>query len=308
VSLEISVVVSTLDRKAYLAKALKGLAGQTLEDDRFEVVVVDNGSSDGTLEQAERFRGELPGLHVVVEPVTGLSRARDRGWRQAAGEIVAFLDDDAIPEPGWLQAIVNGFKADGRIGVLGGRAVAIWEADRPAWLDDRLLTALTVIDWGDPAREVGSGMFLAGANIAFTRKLLERYGGFSTGLGRVGGKLLSNEETSLVKAMQADGYLAWWEPAAVVRHHVPAERLTRSWFRRRYYWQGISNAFMEIENGQAHHRLRSGMGELFRTVAAPGVVLDLVRSTDDPETWFQACMQARQFGHAWATLGLVRRP
>ena len=147
--LAISVVICTHNRAGYLSRALDGLARQSLPADRFEVIVVDNASHDETPAVVrERRYGELAPRYLH-ESRLGLSHARTRGWREAAAPFVAFLDDDAVPEPDWLLNAVDELqKQDPGLGLLGGRVSPIWEAPRPNWLSARLVPYLSMVDLG----------------------------------------------------------------------------------------------------------------------------------------------------------------
>ena len=239
-AIEISVVVCTRNRAPSLAATLASLAAQTLDAARVEVVVVDNGSTDDTPDLLAR----TPGVRAVVEPRVGLSAARNTGVKAAAGEVVAFIDDDAVARADWLARIAAGF-ADGGVGALTGRVEPVWEAPRPVWLPDALLPYLSVVDWGGRACILERGQWLCGTNMAFRRAALARAGGFSEALGRRDGVLLSNEEVLVQRRLAADGVVARYDPAVVVGHRVPAERVAPDWLARRAFWQGVSNAICD---------------------------------------------------------------
>ncbi|MGN6499809.1 MAG: glycosyltransferase [Tsuneonella sp.] len=238
-----SVVICTHNRASYLARALDGVARLESGFGQFEVLVVDNASTDDTRRVVSDFEDRLPNMRYVHEARLGLSIARNTGWQASAGRYVAYLDDDAIPSPNWLQSAAEVLALMGsEIGMLGGQVQPIWEAPRPDWLADRWLGYLTVIDLGPTARFVDEDGGIVGANMIIPRELLEKFGGFSPRVGRIGGALLSNEELLLKRTLAAAGYRGYYDPEVRVGHHAPPERLTRKWFYRRLYWQGRSNA------------------------------------------------------------------
>jgi hypothetical protein len=158
--------------------------------------------------------------------------------------LIAYLDDDAIASPDWLENLRNAFDLFGaRAGAAGGPVDPIWQKDRPAWLPDDLLSALTVVDWGGSLRALGEGQWIAGANMAFRTHAVRDAGAFSTGLGRVGAGsvLLSNEEIEILAKLSSAGFCTIWAPGARVRHLVGRERLQQSWLRKRYAWQAVSD-------------------------------------------------------------------
>jgi len=247
----ISAVICTHNRSDHLRKAIASLQAQDLPADAFEIIVVDNGSTDDTRSVVDEF-AEAP--HPVLyfhEPVLGLSRARNTGWKLARAPLVAYLDDDAIAAPDWLSRLIDAF-ADlrWRSGCVGGRIEGNWEAPRPSWLHQGLLPCLTVIEWDRTERcPTRDGIFVAGANIAFRRELLEQAGGFAENLGRKGGNLLSAEERDMAERIEALGYTTIYDPHATVKHWVGRERLTRQWFLERARWQGISDAAVRMNRG-----------------------------------------------------------
>ena len=101
----ISAVVCTLNRATYLARAVESLVNQTYPKEYYEIIVVDNGSTDNTREVVEQF-SQCAIIRYIYEPVKGLSQARNTGWQAAAGKYVAYLDDDAIARPRWLEKML----------------------------------------------------------------------------------------------------------------------------------------------------------------------------------------------------------
>jgi glucosyl-dolichyl phosphate glucuronosyltransferase len=240
----ISAVVCTHNRAEYLRKALASLANQNLPPDQCEVVVVDNASTDNTRAVVEEFT-HVPNLRYVFEPVPGLSQARNTGWRSARGEYVAYLDDDAIAAPDWLSCYLDAFEAFGEgAGSVGGRAELIWEAPRPDWLPDQLLTHFSLFHWSDQPVVLGKEQWLSGCNLAYSRRVLERIGGFPTNLGRTGSSLMGNEENYVRRRLDSIGSGSVYDPRIAVRHHVPAQRLSQDWFRRVSFAQGTSEAVL----------------------------------------------------------------
>lgn len=307
----VSVVLCTHNRAAYLEKALRSLAAQTLPRHAWEAVVVDNRSTDTTREVATRFQEEME-LRYVHEPVLGLSYARNAGWRAARAPIVAYLDDDAVAAPDWLERVLEVFTTvTPRPGCAGGRVDPIWEAPRPAWLSDAVLTSLTAIDWTEtphPIRDL-SQEWLVGANLAVPRDVLERIGGFTDGLDRAGRSLLSSGDVFLQKQIQELGLTCFYHPAMAVGHHVPAARLRQPWFRKRYYWQGVSDAVMQLleERPGPFRRLRLATRRLRDLLRRPEWVAALLLPADEPARFTNKCWAWIAVGHTLGLLGAARR-
>lgn len=168
--LKISVLVPTLNRKGLLLKTLEALKNQL--EPPCEIVVVDNGSSDGSAEAVCSL-----GLgRVVSEPVRGPAAARNRGITEAAGDIIAFLDDDAVPAPDWTAVMARFFEKTDAAGV-GGPAIADWEGGAPPWYvasSKKLRSYIGVFDLGNEVKRVESYYdFLIGANCAFRREVFD---------------------------------------------------------------------------------------------------------------------------------------
>jgi glucosyl-dolichyl phosphate glucuronosyltransferase len=298
--LRITVVVCTRNRAAELRSALDSLVIQTLPRDQYEVVVVDNASDDKT---PDVVRGHRSAPRYIVEPRLGLCHARNAGWQAAHGEYVAYLDDDAIADRRWLQTLLETFdRVTPTPGCVGGRVQPLWQAPQPNWLDDKIARALTIIEWGSEPHPLVdlSREWLAGANLALPRRVLEEVGGFVTGLDRVGNRLLSSGDIYLQKQVAALGYLCYYEPGAMVDHLVPRARLSRRWFLRRYFWQGVSDALVRMRETEAPVTLRWRWAatELGQFVKAPHRLLELLVPTADGRAFKRRCYTMARLGFA----------
>jgi len=239
----ISAVICTLNRAAYLAKAVESLINQTYPKEYYEIIVVDNGSTDNTREVVEKF-SQLARIRYIYEPIKGLCQARNTGWQAAGGKYVAYLDDDAIACPHWLEKMMKAFETGKPAPAsVGGRVVPIWESERPAWLEEQMLGAYAIVDWGKKARffKPSSPEHHVGCNVAYKREVLQECGGFNVNLGRKGKNLLSNDEHLIRKYMDSHGLAIYYDPEILVDHLVPKERLTRRFMLRRHFWQGVSD-------------------------------------------------------------------
>ncbi len=196
-NIKISAIICTYNRASYLLEALSSLANQMIPLEEYEVIVVDNGSTDNTKQAISGFSMQ-PNIRYIYEFELGLSQARNTGWQNAKGEYIAYLDDDAIADQAWLAKIVEVFEiVKPQPGCIGGKVYPIWEAPRPYWLSDHLASWLAILDYSDTFTTLDDPSCLVGANIAYPRHLLETLGGFKISLGRKGNNLLSNEESSI---------------------------------------------------------------------------------------------------------------
>ena len=312
--LEVSVVVCTLNRAASLQRALDSLCVQTAPSDRFEVLVVDNGSTDETPKVVAELAARCPSVRGVHEPRTGLSHARNRGIEEARGEVVAFLDDDATADPGWVESLAGAF-ADPRVGAAGGKVVLEFPDRRPAWLPPRLEGFYSGLDLGDEPMTFPDRLGPYGANMAVRRSTLATTGGFSPALGRRGRNLISNEEVELFERVRRSGALIRYEPAAWVRHHIEPERVSRRYLLRRAYAQGRSRAIAQDQHDPARGSarwLRMAGGTAWAALRdGPLAMVRALRVADrQVELMSEACRTATRCGFVAqaARLAVLRRP
>ncbi len=236
-SVRLSVAVCTRNRSALLARVLDSLCAQTLDPSLYEVVVVDNGSTDGTAAVAADFARRHACVRCVREERVGLSHARNRGFAEAAGEYVGYTDDDCKAPPEWL-ARADRIAADVAPAVFGGPYRPYYDSPRPAWYLDRY--ASLIID--GPARPLGPGEFLSGGNIFFRRSVLRDAGGFRHDLGMAGEEIAFGEETDLLLRLRAasPGAVVYYDPELLVHHLVRREKMTLGWIVRQQFRRGVS--------------------------------------------------------------------
>ena len=296
--MRISAIVCTHNGQKVLGKALQSLVGQTLNKRDCELLIVDNASTDGTRELIRQFENET-NLKYIFEPNLGLSHARNTGWQMAQGEIVAYLDDDAVACPEWLERILETFSREPQAGAVGGKVSPIWEAPRPAWLSDKMMGALSVIDWSEKPMFISEEQWLVGANISFPRKLLSEIGGFSSDLGRKGKCLLSNEENLLVLKIKEKGYTVFYHPEIMVDHRIPANRLRKNWFKSRYYWQGISDAVLHYRDKPIAKKEKYSVikNQCLQFRKNPRLVFNLLRPSNDKRAWDDKIISYYRLGY-----------
>lgn len=237
----ISVVICayTLDRLTVMGEALDSLQSQALPP--HEVVLVIDHAPE-LLERAARL---WPGVKIVANrEQQGLSGARNTGVAEASGEVVAFLDDDAIAAPDWLQRLADAY-ADPEVLGAGGSVHPRWVEGKPGWFPPEFDWVVGCTHSGMP-RAPGPVRNLVGANMSFRRAPLVEVGGFSHELGRVGTLPVGCEETDLsIRVHQRwPGSEIRYDPAAEVEHVVPGSRGNLRYFFDRCRAEGRSKAVL----------------------------------------------------------------
>ena len=255
----VTVVVPTYRRPDGLRRALAGLAISEDPGVPWDVVVVDNHGSIDHLDLPPALRHRTSLVH---ESAPGAAAARNRGIRETTGDVVAFLDDDVVPDSAWLRALVGGFDSEDVVGV-GGRVVLNRAVVRPPWfIDDVFGPLLADFDLGPAPRVLARGDFLLSANLAVRKGALIEMGGFDTRLGPHPGRPGANDDVDLCQRLLAAGRNLWFLPNAVVTHELPLARLRRRYIVRRYYEQGRADWLLQADR---HRRMRGrGVGSALR--------------------------------------------
>jgi glycosyltransferase involved in cell wall biosynthesis len=245
-----SIVIATYNRAADLRDTLDSLAGLRPDGD-WEVIVVDNNSPDDTRVVVEHAQARFPvPLTYLFEREQGRSPALNAGIRIARGEIIVTTDDDVRVDADWLTragAALDTFDCD----YVGGRVLPIWGGPRPEWLPDRACrqwAVIALLDYGAEPMEFGHRVPL-GVNMAFRRSAFDRAGLLDPHTGRKAGTLLGQEVREWCIRARAAGVTGFYTPDMSVRHIIPASRLNKQYFRRWFYWRGISRAMLYQKAG-----------------------------------------------------------
>lgn len=216
----------------------------------WELLVVDNNSTDDTSQVVERYAALLP-VRLVFEPKQGLSIARNRAIDEAAGDLILWTDDDVLVDPSWLSAYAEAATRWPDAAYFGGMVTPWYEVEPPPWIRDNvdLLQGMLVIrTLGGQERPFS--MCQAdfdtpyGANMAFRREILSRYR-FNPEIGYVGDRKMFGDETWLVALLQSRDVPGVWVPSAKVRHYIPRDRTTVRFLKEYFYWYGRTLALEE---------------------------------------------------------------
>lgn len=240
--MKVTVAICTHNRAKDTGEAIESIVAQSFDMNEIEIVVVDNQSSDNTAEVVHGLRHQHgPRIRYVLEQKLGLSVARNRAIKEANGEYILFLDDDALASNLWVERIVDVFESDPTIGCVGGRIDPIWESKEPDWIPAEYRSVFTILDYCSEVKEMPSPAIPYGANVAFRTSVFQHMKPFREDLGRVGNNLLSSEESELIARLR-ESYKVYYTPFASVQHKIAKERTTKKWFLKRIFWQGVSDA------------------------------------------------------------------
>jgi glycosyltransferase involved in cell wall biosynthesis len=247
--MKFSVIIATYNRAGELIHTLDSL--KNLESTGpWEVIIVDNNSSDNTravvMDRVESF--PVP-LRYLMEKEQGRSAALNAGIRGAQGDILAITDDDVRVDPHWLrnaEQALNRLRCD----YVGGKALPIWGGELPDWLPNRggkHWGVIALLDYGPEPIEFGHKVPL-GVNMVFRRECFDRAGLWDNSIGRKAGTLLGQEVREWSQRGRAVGLRGFYSPDLIVHHVIPQDRLSKRYFRKWFYWHGISRAILYHNN------------------------------------------------------------
>jgi glycosyltransferase involved in cell wall biosynthesis len=241
----VTVVVPTYRRPESLQRLLRSLSEQAAAFE-WDAVVVDNDKAGSARDVVHAAARTGLAVRYEQEPRTGVAHARNRGVAAAAGDVLAFLDDDVVPLPGWLAAVCAPVVA-GQAVAAGGPVILDPEVPRPRWFDESGIGGyLSSFSLGDePLVLDDDGQYLLTANFAVARADLLGVGGFDPAFGPRGGTQLVADDARLVRLLRRNRGTVIYAQTARVVHELPPQRLTRRYLLTRAYQQGRSDWLLE---------------------------------------------------------------
>ncbi len=243
----LSVVICTYNRAELLRRILQNLAQQEAPS-TLEVIVVDNHSTDSTQQVIEGWSSteHFRFIPAFEEKKGHYARARNVGLNSSTGKIIAFVDDDVRVPPNWAARIVQTFQEMPDADCLGGPVEPEWEVPPPPdWVIPELFVCIGIGSLGNKKRFLEAKEFPIGANMAFRGDVLRSFGGFDPRVGQMGKESIYNDEVELITRMRQKGKKIYYDPELIVFHHVPATRVSKSYFIQRRKIDGRSIAVVE---------------------------------------------------------------
>lgn len=261
----LAIVIPTYNRAESLDRTLQSLARQDAPL-RPRIIVVDNNSTDDTA----RVVASYEGVRYVKQPRQGLSFARNSGVHAAGDlgpdDIIAFVDDDVEPSPGWAAALLRAFERYPQAACIGGRVLPARPESFPKWLTSEHWAPLALQDHG-PAPltfHAADPRGLVGANFAFRRRVFDDVGLFSPAVQRVKDGIGSTEDHEFLRRVYAMGRQAVYVPDVVVTTDVPDERMTFAYHRRWHHGHGRFHARMRMPGMGAGYVVRAALADAWR--------------------------------------------
>ncbi len=302
----ISVIIPTLNRSKLLAKTLLSLTQQTVSLQDFEILVVDNGSTDDTQQVVGHFRSTLPKLKYILEKDPGLHAGRHRGMHESSGDILVFADDDIVAFPTWLEGIVESFQDD-RTGLVGGKNVPDYESPPPDWVESlwvktpegRYMTYFSLLSFGEEVIKIDPH-FVFGCNFSIRKPLLLQIRGFHPdGMPSSLLKYRGDGETHVANEVHRLGYNTIYNPKASVKHWVPSSRMNLDYIKKRAFSEGITHSYIDTRKEKQDH---NRPGYLVRKIKALKEIFLWLFSTELD----RAIKMSHQAGYAFHQAELKR--
>jgi glycosyltransferase involved in cell wall biosynthesis len=286
-----TVAICTWNRARLLTRVLERLTRARHPSGSWEVVVVNNNSTDDTERVLDAFAGRLP-LRRAFESRPGLSHARNTAVSHATGDYVVWTDDDALVAAGWLAAYERAAARHPEAAFFGGPVRPRFEGTPPQWLSaawEDVGAAFAARDLGGEPFEFGGGSELPYGTNFVIRTREQRMFAYDPTLGRRGAGGALGEETAVMRSILAAGGTGWWVPDASVEHWISKERQTVGYLRSYYALQGRTFHKWEGDGGLT---FRGRPLRLWRRILQAELAYTLARPSGDPHRWLKFLIQA----------------
>jgi len=289
---DVSVVIGTYNRCDVLRGALESLMNQDSGDTQYEVIVVDNNSSDDTRTIVENLRDKWGANNLIYcfERTQGVSYARNRGISLARGRLIAFTDDDITPARDWVASVRKGFEKFPNADCIGGKVLPQASTQFPVWLTAKHWTPLALVDLGDEPidLDVRNGPGLVAANMAVRASVFTDVGLFEPQLQRVRNSIGSMEDHQFQLRLSDANKKLKYLPELVVHANVLPERLTKEYHRRWYRGHGYFYAIMRAADFESSKmRLLDVPAHIYRRALSDVYLWMKYRLKNEPELEFQ---------------------
>lgn len=247
--MKISAIVCTYNRELFICETIDSLLVSLTGVKDFEIVIIDNNSSDHTPELLLKYRDHSY-IKCVKEEAQGLSHARNRGITEATGDILVFLDDDIEIKPDYFVTLEKTF-SDPDISIAGGKVLP-FNVDIPLWLPERYYYLVSIFDMGD---RIKTTRYIMGGNCAIRKELVDKVGFYNVELGRKGNNLMAGEENEYMDRITSLGYKIYYVPGLTIYHKIN-DKLNTEYVFNYAYQNGKSNAIQYRKTRGLMHFLK----------------------------------------------------
>lgn len=255
----LSVIICTYNRDKYIYNVLQSLAQNDFPTDQYEIVLVNNNCTDNTQSECARFKADYPQvvMREFVETNQGLSYARNRGIRESKGDILVYVDDDALVNKEYLQTYADFFATHPDIDAAGGPIIPKYETAEPDWMSHFTKNLITGYKYnGNQIKEFAQNDFPGGGNAGYRASVFEKVGLFNVDLGRKGDSLVGAEEKDIFDKMTSLGMRFFYLPTAILYHLIPEKKLSKEYFDKLTYSIGKSERIRTLAIGKGKYTKR----------------------------------------------------
>ena len=234
---EISVVICAYNRAKLIQVSLNAFTKQTISSDRFEVIIIDNNSTDGTDKICKNFIASNPLLNAkyFLETQQGLPSARNRGIKESAGKLIVFIDDDAEVAENYLEEAIIFFKTHTNISAMGGKIIPVYETGKePEWLSKNLWRMFAITDYGNKIKKYPITKYPPGCSMAFRKEVFNTIGVFDTGLH------MRCDDKYIFQRLKAHNKSFLYYPKFVLKHYIDKNRVSFEAMKKTSLIVGIS--------------------------------------------------------------------
>jgi len=293
-----SVIIPTLNQSTKLKQCLAHFSELSFDSDLFEVLVIDNGSTDDTKDISLSFQDKIENLRYLFCESPGLMAARHMGCDMAKGEILCYLDDDSLVTKDWLKGISESF-ADDDVAMVGGPCIPEYETEPPYWVEyfwsetehGKTNTVLSLLDFGKQKLFISPG-FVYGCNYSIRKKIFLEFGGTNPDYFPEKHRQFQGDgESGLAAKISSSGYKTVYDPRVKIRHLIPESRLNMEYFCWKRYYNGIHGSYSalrrqhSVENVNDKKKVCIGR-KIYRGIkrkVAGGLDWNRHKNSDEPE-------------------------
>lgn len=249
----LSVLICTYNREKYIGPLLESIAANDLSKEQYEIVLVDNNCTDNTKGVCETFAKTHRDIRFLycVEPEQGLSAARNKAIKEAKGDFLVYIDDDALVDSWYLRTVYDYLTAHPEISAVGGPIIPLYETFEPKWMTRFTKELLCgYLYFGNKERTFPGKRYPGGGNAAYRADVFRQVGLFNTALGRKGNSLMGAEEKDIFDKMTAQGMRFTYLPKMILHHIIPQKKLEADYFNRLTYQIGQSERTRTLTIGR----------------------------------------------------------